>query len=60
MNRLNEALDRMSPPSVEWRENAYERLRQQARPAGSLGVLEDVGARLAGIARRSMFVWRGK
>jgi len=51
MNRLNEALDRMTPPSVEWRENAYERLRQQARPAGSLGVLEEVGARLAGIAR---------
>jgi nicotinate-nucleotide--dimethylbenzimidazole phosphoribosyltransferase len=51
MNRLNEALNRMSPPSVAWRENAYERLRQQARPAGSLGVLEDVGARLAGIAQ---------
>jgi nicotinate-nucleotide--dimethylbenzimidazole phosphoribosyltransferase len=51
MNRLNEALDRMIRPSVEWREKACERLRQQARPAGSLGVLEDVGARLAGIAR---------
>ncbi|MCB2166297.1 MAG: nicotinate-nucleotide--dimethylbenzimidazole phosphoribosyltransferase [Deltaproteobacteria bacterium] len=51
MNRLNEALNRMSPPSVAWQENAYERLRQQARPAGSLGVLEDVGARLAGIAQ---------
>ena len=51
MKRLNEVLDRMTPPSLEWRENAYERLRQQARPAGSLGVLEEVGARLAGIAR---------
>ena len=51
MKRLNEALNRMSPPSAEWRENAYERLRQQARPAGSLGVLEEVGARLAGIAQ---------
>ncbi len=28
---------------------AKERLRNQARPAGSLGILEDVGARLAGI-----------
>ncbi len=30
-------------------ESARERLRNQARPAGSLGLLEDVGARLAGI-----------
>jgi len=51
MKRINPALDRIVPPSAEWREKAYERLRQQARPAGSLGVLEDVGARLAGIAR---------
>jgi len=51
MNVINEALDRITPPSIEWREKAYERLRQQARPAGSLGVLEDVGARLAGIAQ---------
>jgi len=51
MNGINEALNRIAPPSVEWREKAHERLRQQARPAGSLGVLEDVGARLAGIAQ---------
>jgi nicotinate-nucleotide--dimethylbenzimidazole phosphoribosyltransferase len=51
MNQLNETLDRIRPPSVEWEDKAQERLRQQARPAGSLGVLEDVGARLAGIAR---------
>ena len=51
MKYLQKALDRITPPSVEWREKAYERLRQQARPAGSLGVLEDVGARLAGIAQ---------
>lgn len=30
-------------------ETAKERLRNQARPAGSLGILEDVGARLASI-----------
>ncbi len=51
MKRINAVLDRIVPPSAEWREKANERLRQQARPAGSLGVLEDVSARLAGIAR---------
>jgi len=51
MKRLQQALGRIAPPSVEWQEKAHERLRQQARPAGSLGVLEDVGARLAGIAQ---------
>lgn len=51
MQPLNEILDRISLPSAEWENQAQERLRQQARPAGSLGVLEDVGARLAGIAR---------
>jgi nicotinate-nucleotide--dimethylbenzimidazole phosphoribosyltransferase len=51
MNKLKEALDQVTPPSAEWQEKAHERLRQQARPAGSLGVLEDVGARLAGIAQ---------
>lgn len=51
MKRLQEALNKIQPPSDEWQNKAYERLRQQARPAGSLGILEDVGARLAGIAR---------
>lgn len=50
MNRLNQVLERIQPPSTAWREKAYERLRRQARPAGSLGLLEEVGARLAGIA----------
>ena len=51
MTYLQKAIDRITPPSAEWKEKAHERLRQQARPQGSLGVLEDVGARLAGIAR---------
>jgi len=51
MKNLQKAIDRIIPPSAEWQEKAYERLRQQARPQGSLGVLEDVGARLAGIAQ---------
>lgn len=50
MKRLKETLARIHPPSSQWRAKARERLRQQARPAGSLGLLEDVGARLAGIA----------
>ncbi len=50
MKRLQAALDRIQPPNSEWQQRAHERLRQQARPAGSLGILEDVGARLAGIA----------
>lgn len=51
MKCLQKALDRITPPSAEWQEKAYDRLRAQARPQGSLGVLEDVGARLAGIAQ---------
>jgi nicotinate-nucleotide--dimethylbenzimidazole phosphoribosyltransferase len=50
MKRLQEVLARIHPPSRQWQEKACQRLRQQARPAGSLGLLEDVGARLAGIA----------
>jgi nicotinate-nucleotide--dimethylbenzimidazole phosphoribosyltransferase len=51
MKRLEQALGRITPPSGDWQNKAYERLRQQARPTGSLGILEDVGARLAGIAK---------
>ncbi len=49
MERLQTTIQAINAPSREWRERALERLRQQARPAGSLGVLEDIGARLAGI-----------
>jgi nicotinate-nucleotide--dimethylbenzimidazole phosphoribosyltransferase len=49
MKRLENTIQAITPPSREWRERALERLRQQARPAGSLGVLEDLSARLAGI-----------
>lgn len=50
MKRLNEAIEQIKPPSKAWREKAHERLRRQARPAGSLGILENVSARLASIA----------
>ncbi|MDJ0803810.1 MAG: nicotinate-nucleotide--dimethylbenzimidazole phosphoribosyltransferase [Desulfobacterales bacterium] len=49
MKRLQTTIQTIRPPSRAWREKALERLRQQARPAGSLGMLEDIGARLAGI-----------
>ncbi len=49
MERLQKTIQAIAPPSREWRERALARLRQQARPAGSLGVLEDLSARLAGI-----------
>ncbi|MHC4886776.1 MAG: nicotinate-nucleotide--dimethylbenzimidazole phosphoribosyltransferase [Planctomycetota bacterium] len=50
MKSLSNAIDSILPPDREVEERARERLRQQARPAGSLGMLEPVSARLAGIA----------
>jgi nicotinate-nucleotide--dimethylbenzimidazole phosphoribosyltransferase len=49
MNLLQETIKRIKDPDPKSYEAARERLRQQARPTGSLGLLEDVGARLAGI-----------
>lgn len=49
MGLIEETVRRISEPDAEWYEKASERLRNQARPAGSLGLLENVGARLAGI-----------
>ena len=46
---LEKTIKRIRKPNAAIYEQAKERLRQQARPAGSLGILEDVGARLAGI-----------
>lgn len=50
MGLLEDAAGAIAPPNAEVRERAVERLRHQARPAGSLGILEDVSARLAAIA----------
>jgi len=49
MRLLEETIQKIREPNIRSREAARERLRNQARPAGSLGLLEDVGARLAGI-----------
>jgi nicotinate-nucleotide--dimethylbenzimidazole phosphoribosyltransferase len=49
MNLLQKTINHIKNPDRNFYEAARERLRQQARPAGSLGLLEEVGARLAGI-----------
>lgn len=49
MKTLTNAINRITPPDPEMTAAAEKRLREQARPAGCLGLLEDVGARLAGI-----------
>lgn len=49
MNLLDKTIQNIKEPNAEVYEAAKERLRNQARPAGSLGILEDVGARIAGI-----------
>ncbi|MGE0084507.1 MAG: nicotinate-nucleotide--dimethylbenzimidazole phosphoribosyltransferase [Desulfococcaceae bacterium] len=52
MNLLDKTIEDIKEPNAEVYEAAKERLRNQARPAGSLGILEDVGARIAGIHGR--------
>lgn len=51
MNELQALIERIEPASTEWMERAWERLRSQIRPRGSLGKLEVMGARLAAIQR---------
>lgn len=51
MNDLKQLIQRIEPASSEWLEKAWERLRSQIRPRGSLGKLEIMGARLAAIQR---------
>ncbi len=50
MKTLELAMAAIQPPDTEIHEQALQRLAQQARPAGSLGVLEATSARLAAIA----------
>lgn len=49
MGLLEKTIENIRKPNTEFYEAAKERLRNQARPAGSLGLLEEVSARLAGI-----------
>ncbi len=50
MDKINKAINAIISPNKEIYEEALDRLAQQARPAGSLGVLEALSARLAGIS----------
>ncbi|OIP89127.1 MAG: nicotinate-nucleotide--dimethylbenzimidazole phosphoribosyltransferase [Syntrophobacteraceae bacterium CG2_30_61_12] len=49
MKALQELIEQIEPADSNWRERAWERLHSQIRPRGSLGRLEEVAARLAGI-----------
>ena len=49
MTQLQETIGAIKLPDAATYEVALDRLRNQARPAGSLGVLEDVSAKLAAI-----------
>ncbi|MCK5803267.1 MAG: nicotinate-nucleotide--dimethylbenzimidazole phosphoribosyltransferase [Lentisphaeria bacterium] len=50
MNTLDACIAAITPPDADMRAAAEQRLRDQARPAGSLGMMEPIAARLAGIA----------
>lgn len=51
MRKLDELLERIEPADAQWESKAWERLRSQIRPRGSLGQLEVIAARLAAIGR---------
>ncbi len=50
MKKLQKAINTIEPINHDVYQKALHRLAQQAKPAGSLGVLEPLSARLAGIA----------
>ena len=50
MEKLTQTLQRITPSDPEIKSKALQRLADQARPAGSLGILEGAGAKLAAIA----------
>lgn len=49
MNKLNETIGRIKSPDKKKYEEALKKLSEQARPAGCLGLLENISARLAAI-----------
>ncbi|MFO7877446.1 MAG: nicotinate-nucleotide--dimethylbenzimidazole phosphoribosyltransferase [Desulfovermiculus sp.] len=51
MNTLAEYVQRIETPDAKTYRSALNRLQEQARPRGSLGKLEDLSARLAGISK---------
>ncbi|MFO7839826.1 MAG: nicotinate-nucleotide--dimethylbenzimidazole phosphoribosyltransferase [Desulfosalsimonadaceae bacterium] len=51
MSTLSETINKIVPIEKKAYENAWNRLAAQARPAGSLGMLEEAAARLSGIKK---------
>lgn len=51
MEELHRLLSSIEPADETWEQRAWERLRSQIRPRGSLGYLEVIAARLAAICR---------
>ncbi len=51
MTDLDDLISTIAPADSHWEGQAWERLRSQIRPRGSLGRLETMGARLAGMLR---------
>ncbi|SMC51221.1 nicotinate-nucleotide-dimethylbenzimidazole phosphoribosyltransferase [Desulfocicer vacuolatum DSM 3385] len=49
MEKLTQVIKNIEPSSRKIKQKALKRLAEQARPAGSLGILEGVGAKLAAI-----------
>jgi nicotinate-nucleotide--dimethylbenzimidazole phosphoribosyltransferase len=49
MKKLNEIIERIKSPDKQKYQEALKKLSEQARPAGCLGILENISARLAGI-----------
>jgi nicotinate-nucleotide--dimethylbenzimidazole phosphoribosyltransferase len=49
MEKLKQEIAKIKPTDKEIEKKAYARLAEQARPAGSLGMLEHVGAKMASI-----------
>lgn len=47
--KYNDLLQSINPASKDWEEKAWQRLKSQIRPRGSLGELEVIAARLAAI-----------
>ena len=60
MQQLDRLLAQIQPADRTWEEKAWERLRSQIRPRGSLGQLETIAARLAGIERSLTFDFGNK
>jgi nicotinate-nucleotide--dimethylbenzimidazole phosphoribosyltransferase len=53
MNELSRIMEKVEPLSGDFMEQAAERQKHLTKPAGSLGILEDLSVKIAGITRSS-------